>query len=72
MNKNQVIRIFKKYGFSENDYEKIFLAMSEVLEAAARQLEKDEPYAKIPIDNYLSMSTDLSDMQQFIINNNLY
>ena len=63
--KKDVIRILRRNGFLEYEYENVFSAMSEILDVAADQLEIDEPNAVNTISRYRDVSNDISDMNEF-------
>ena len=51
---------------NEQDRDDFFLALSEVLEAKADDLEEKEPYATRAIENYRSVAREVYDYESFI------
>ena len=64
--KEQVELILKGHIFVESEFNKVFMAMSDILYLASTQLEENEPHAKRAIDELKNVSHRIDDMDYFI------
>ena len=66
--KEIVTKILDEKYLSQSEAQKAFEAISEILEAAAQQVEDNEPYATECIARFKEVASDIYDMDQFIEN----
>lgn len=60
MDRARVEAILKKHRFSPVEYDDIFEAVEELLEAKADELEISEPYAKEEIDRLRAVAREMN------------
>ena len=66
--KDKFIEILESHGFNKSEFNDVFEAMSEILEASADNTEEKEPHATNSIRKYREVAIDINDFDYFCEN----